>query len=237
MLQTHRRQSREQRIFSFARLLVDRDDGMPETAAAQCNVDVFHLNSGVFQRAPYDGVARGRGEPCVLPRHVKRVVDGVPSHRNGLNLDQRVPVQPAHEPCELAEAALGVSPARGQDLGLQDNLCIGDRRHLDGLAHRKLNGSAANAPGDRNFVHAKRGSEAGTHHLERVRADGDRDRTGSAGFVGPLGEQPHVIGRHDIDAGQVLLLEHEAVHAGVDSKFRVFRDHHAGGDHGPAVVD
>ena len=146
-------------------------------------------------------------------------------------------MQPAHEPCELAEAALGVSPARGQDLGLQDNLRIGDRRHLDGLAHRKLNGSAANAPGDRNFVHAKRGSEAGTHHLERVRADGDRDRTGSAGRVGPLGEQPHVIGRHDIDAGQVLLLEHEAVHAGVDSKFRVFRDHHAGGDHGAAVVD
>ena len=68
-------------------------------------------------------------------------------------------------------------------------------------------------------------------------ADGDRDRQRLAALEGALREQPHIVGRDDIDAGEVLLLDDEAVDAGVDAELGIARDHHAGGDHRPAVVD
>ena len=61
--------------------------------------------------------------------------------------------------------------------------------------------------------------------------------SGCLGLVGALREQPHVVGRHDVDAGEVLLLDDEAVDAGVHAELGVARDHHAGGDHRPAVID
>jgi hypothetical protein len=52
-----------------------------------------------------------------------------------------------------------------------------------------------------------------------------------------LGEQSHVVRRHDVDAGEALFLHDEAVDAAIDAELRVARDHHAGGDHRPAVKD
>ena len=52
-----------------------------------------------------------------------------------------------------------------------------------------------------------------------------------------LREQPHVVGRDDVDAGEVLFLDDEAVDAGIDAELRIARDHDAGGDHRAAVVD
>jgi hypothetical protein len=96
---------------------------------------------------------------------------------------------------------------------------------------------AADAAGDAHLVHAERRAESRAHDLERMRADGNRDRAGAAGLVRALREETHVVRRHDVDAGQVSFLDHEAVHAGVDAVLRVFRDHHAGGDHRAAVVN
>ena len=49
-------------------------------------------------------------------------------------------------------------------------------------------------------------------------------------FIGALHEQPHVVRRHDVDAGQVLFLDHEAVDAGIDPEFGI-----AGGIRGHAI--
>ena len=61
--------------------------------------------------------------------------------------------------------------------------------------------------------------------------------SGSALLVGALREQPHVVGRDDVDAGEALFLDDEAVDAAVDAELGIARDHHAGGDHRAAVVD
>ena len=52
-----------------------------------------------------------------------------------------------------------------------------------------------------------------------------------------LREQPHVVRRDDVDAGQVLFLDDEAVDAAVHAELGIARDHDAGGDHRAAVVD
>ena len=65
----------------------------------------------------------------------------------------------------------------------------------------------------------------------------DRDRQRLLALERALREQPHVVGRDDVDAGERLFLHDEAVDAAVDAELGVARDHHAGGDHRPAVVD
>ena len=79
----------------------------------------FTCTPAVLQRRADRGVARRRREPGVLPRHVQGVVDRVLAHRDRLDAHQRVPVQPAHQPRELAEAAFRLGPAGRQDLGLR----------------------------------------------------------------------------------------------------------------------
>ena len=61
--------------------------------------------------------------------------------------------------------------------------------------------------------------------------------SGSPRFQRALGEQPHVVGRDDVDAGEALFLDDEAIDAGIEAELRIARDHDAGGDHRPAVID
>ena len=68
-------------------------------------------------------------------------------------------------------------------------------------------------------------------------ADRDRDRQRLAARERALGEQAHVVRRHDVDAGEALLLDDEAVDAAVEAELGVARDHHARGDHRAAVID
>ena len=146
-------------------------------------------------------------------------------------------MQPAHQPRELAEAALRPGPAGRQDLRLEHDLGIGDIGQVDGLARRELDRRAAQPAGDRHLVDPERSAIAGAGDLDRMGADADRDRQRTAALVGALGEQPHVVGRDDVDAGEALFLHDEAVDAAVDAELGVARDHHAGGDHRPAVED
>ena len=104
-------------------------------------------------------------------------------------------------------------------------------------ARRQLDRRAAQAAGDRHLVDAERRAVAGAGDLDRMGADADRDRARPARLVGALREHAHVVRRHDVDAGEVLLLDDEAVDAAVDAELGVARDHHAGGDHRPAVID
>ena len=91
--------------------------------------------------------------------------------------------------------------------------------------------------GDRHLVDAERRAIARAGDLERMRADGDRDRQRLLALEGALREQPHVVGRDDVDAGEALFLDDEAVDAAVEAELGVVGDHHARGDHRPAVVD
>jgi hypothetical protein len=120
---------------------------------------------------------------------------------------------------------------------LQHDFRVGDVRQVDGLARRERDRLAAQPAGDRHLVDPERRAKARAHDLDRMGADGNRDRARPAGLVGALREQPHVVGRYDVDAGEVLLLDDEAVDAAVDAQLGIARDHHAGGDHRPAVVD
>ena len=61
--------------------------------------------------------------------------------------------------------------------------------------------------------------------------------SGSLALERALGEQAHVVGRDDIDAGEALFLDDEAVDAAVHAEFGIARDHHARRDHRPAVID
>ena len=146
-------------------------------------------------------------------------------------------MQAAHQPGELAEAALRPGPAGRQDLGLEHDLGVGDIGQVDGLAGRQLDRRTAQAAGDRHLVDPERSAVAGAGDLDGMGADADRDRQRPALLVGALREQPHVVGRDDIDAGEALLLDDETVDAAVDAELGIARDHHAGGDHRPAVVD
>ncbi len=218
-------------------LLLDRDHRVPEGAAAERDVDVVDLDAGGPERLADRRIARRRGEPGVLPRHVQVVVDRVLAHRDRLDAHQRVPVQAAHQAGEFAEASFRIGPAGRQDFGFEDDLGVGDIRHIDGLAGRQFDRDAADAARDRHFVDAERRPVARTGDLDRVRADRDRDRQRLLALKGALGEQPHVVRRDDVDAGQILLFDDESVDARVDAELGVARDHHAGGDHRPAVVD
>ena len=136
-------------------------------------------DAGGLQRLADRGVARRRREPGVLPRHVQVVVDRVLAHRDRLDAHQRVPVQPAHQPRELAEAALRPGPAGRQDFRLQHDLGVGDVGHVDGLAGRELDRLAAHAAGDRHLVDAERRAIARAGDLDRMRADA-RSRSAAA---------------------------------------------------------
>ena len=182
VLEVHHRERREQRVLGLARLLLDRDHRVPERAAAERDVDVLHLHAGGAQRLPDRGVARRRREPGVLPRHVQVVVDRVLAHRDRLDAHQRVPVQPAHQPRELAEAAFRPGPAGRQDLGLEHDLGVGDVGQVDGRAGRELDRRAAQAAGDRHLVDAERRAIAGADDLDRMRADA-RSRSAAAPCV------------------------------------------------------
>src|ERR1700692_772963 len=59
-------------------------------------------------------------------------------------------------------------------------------------------------------------------------SDADRNRQRPFRLKGALHEQPHVVGGYDIDAGQVLFLDHEAVNPGVDPDFGIAGDDGAG---------
>ena len=190
-----------------------------------------------FQRLPDRGVTRRRGEPGVLPRHVQVVVDRVLAHRDGLDANQRIPVQPAHQPGELAEAPFRPGPAGRQDFRLEHDFGIGDVGHVDGGAGRKLHGFAAKPAGNSHLIDAERRAEARAGDLERVNADGDGDRQRFFPLQRALRKQPHVVRRDDVDAGEALFLDDEAVDAAVEAEFGIFADHHARGDHRPAVVD
>ena len=73
------------------------------------------------------------------------------------------------------------------------------------------------------------------HQFPRVHADGNRDGQRAVLRQRPPGEVVKVVGRDDVDAGDVALLEHQAVAAGVHAVLRVLGDDHRGGDHGRAV--
>jgi len=138
VFQIHHRQRGEQRVLAFAGLFLDRDHRVPKRAAAERDVDILDLDSGGAQRRTDGGVARRRREPGVLPRHVQIVVDRVLAHRNRLDAHQRIPVQPAHQAGEFAEAAFRKSPAGRQHFRLEHDLGVGNVRHVDGLARRQL---------------------------------------------------------------------------------------------------
>jgi hypothetical protein len=70
-----------------------------------------------------------------------------------------------------------------------------------------------------------------------MRADADRDRQRALLLIGALCEKPHVVRRDDVDAGERLLLDDEAVDAAVHAELGIARDHDARGDHRPAVID
>ena len=82
-----------------------------------------------------------------------------------------------------------------------------------------------------------RGAIARAHDLHRVGADADRNRTGAPGLERALREEPHVVRRDEVDAGEVLLLDDHAVVAAVEAQFRIAGDDDAGGDHRPPVID
>ena len=235
--QVHHGQRGKQGVLALARLLADRDHRVPEGASAQRDVDVLDLDSRGLERPPDRLVAGGRGKPGVFPWHVQCVVDRVLAHEDRLDAHVRIPVQPAHQAGELAEAALGLRPARREDLRLEHDLGVRDIGQVDRLAGGKLDRSAPDTAGDRHLVHADRCAIAGAHDLHRMRADGDGDRTGPPGLVGAVGEEPHVVRRDDVDSGEVALLHHEAIDAAIHAVFRVARDHHPRSDHRAAVVD
>ena len=156
--------------------------------------------------------------------------------RNRFHAHQRIPVQPAHQPREFAEPAFGPGPAGRQDFRLEHDLGIGDVRHVDRFAHRQRHRRAAQSARDVDLVHAHRRAVTGRHELVHVRADRNRDRQRLAGFERALGERAQVVGRDDVDAGQVLLLQQEAIDAGVEA-VAVAHDGDARGDHRAAVED
>ena len=125
----------------------------------------------------------------------------------------------------------------GQDFGLQHDLGVGDVGHVDGRARRQRHRLAADAAGDRHLVDAERRAIAGAGDLDRMGADGDRDRQRLVAGERALHEQPHIVRRDDVDAGQRLFLDDEAVDAGIEAELGIARDDDAGGDHRPAVVD
>ena len=75
--------------------------------------------------------------------------------------------------------------------------------------------------GDRHLVDAERRAIARAGDLERMRADRDRDRQRLLALEGALREQPHVVRRDDVDAGQRLFLDDEAVDAAVHAKLGI----------------
>ena len=96
---------------------------------------------------------------------------------------------------------------------------------------------AAQSAGDRHLVDAERRAVARAGDLERVRTDRNGNWQQLLALEGALRKQPHVVRCDDVDAGQRLLLDDEAVDAAVHAKLGIARDHHAGGDHGAAIVD
>ena len=146
-------------------------------------------------------------------------------------------MQAAHQPRELAEAALRPGPAGGQDLRFQHDLGIGDVRQIDGHAGSKLHGRAAQSAGNRHLVYSERRAVARAGDLDGMGADADRDRQRLAFLIGPLREQSHIVGGDDIDAGEALFLDDEPIDAAVESELGIARNHHAGRDHRTAIVD
>jgi hypothetical protein len=130
-----------------------------------------------------------------------------------------------------------MSPARRQYFGFQNDFGIGDVGNIHRFTGRQFDRPPANAAGDRHFIGAERRLEAGAEQFDGVRSNADRNRQRPLRLVGPLHEQAHVVGRHDIDSGQILFLDHEAVDAGVDSEFGIAGDDDAGGDHRAAIVN
>ena len=122
----------------------------------------FTTTPAVLQRLADRGIARRRREPGVLPRHVQRVVDRVLAVRDRRDPHQRVPVQPAHQPREFAEAPFRPRPAGGKNFPLQHDLGIGDERHVDRLARRERDRLAAQAAGDRHLIHAQAARDSPT---------------------------------------------------------------------------
>ena len=68
-------------------------------------------------------------------------------------------------------------------------------------------------------------------------ADRNRNRAWAPLFIGALRKHTHIVGRHDIDTGQALFLDHETIDAAVKAVFRIASNHDAGGDHRSAVED
>jgi hypothetical protein len=168
---------------------------------------------------------------------MQRVIDRVAPPGDRLDPYQRVPVQPAHQARELAEASLRPGPPRREDLCFQDDLRAGDAWQVYGFALRELGRRAAYSPRDAHLVDPDRRPKAGTHDLEGMRADRDRNGKGTAALQRALREQAHVVGRHDVDARQVLFLDQEAIDAGIEAVLGIARHHDARRDHGPAIVD
>src|SRR6185503_5592867 len=127
-------------------------------------------------------------------------------------------------PGEFAEPAFRLGPAGRQDFRLQHDLGIGDARHVDGRARGEAQRLAAHAAGNRQLVYPDGRLVGGGDQLVWMGADGYRDRQRLAGLVRTLGEGAHVVGRDDVDAGEVLLLHQEPVDAGVEAVFRVLGD-------------
>ena len=70
-----------------------------------------------------------------------------------------------------------------------------------------------------------------------MRADADRDRQRPPGLISALREQPHIVRRDDIDAGERFLLDDETIDAAVQPELGIARDDDARRDHRPAVID
>ena len=235
VLQVHHRQRGHEGILALAGLLLDGNDGVPETTAAEGDVDVLELHAGNLDCLADGLITRGCCQPGVLPRHVQRVVGRVLAHQDGLDAHVRIPVQAAHQPGEFTEAAFGLGPAGGHDLGFEHDFGIGDIGQVDGLARCQIDGRTTQSAGDGQLVHAHRGAIASAHDLHRMGADRYRDRAGAALLIGALCEQSHVVGGEDVDAGEVAFLHHQAIDAGIGAQLRVARDHHTGSDHRTAI--
>ena len=237
MLHVGDRERGEDRVLAVARVLAYGDHRVPVAAAAGRDVDGGDLDARLLQHASQRGLVDRRAHPDVLPRHVERVVDRVAPHRDRLDADLRIEVEPAHQARELAEAAFGLRPADRQDFCLQHDLGIRDARRVDRLARRQEDRLAAQAAGDRQLADADRRLVRRGHQLERMSAEADRDRQRAARRVRLLGELAQVVRRDDVDPGEVALLDLESIDAGVQPVLGVAGQRDAGGDHRPAVVD
>src|SRR5262249_19432582 len=98
-------------------------------------------------------------------------------------------------------------------------------------------GRAADAACDSHLVHTERSAETGAHDFERMSTDRNRNRTWTSGLIGALCKQAHVVGRDDIDARKIPLLDHETIHSRVEAELRVSRNDGTCCDHRTAVVD